>query len=81
MGMQDEMKKFEESKSSVVASFEKTEKGIGISLVVNANGQEVNGLILSLVEMVAEQEGKHVTEVLKDITLEMMMRDILGGNE
>jgi len=80
MGLYDETKKFEEMENSINARFLTTDAGVKVSVDVDASQQEVEALIKSLIEMLAEGNKVHVATVLTEITLSMMADD-LGGEE
>jgi len=78
--MREEMKKHDEMKSGIHATFEDTGDGITVKASVNANQHEVEALIKSLLNMIARNKKVHVTTVLKDIVTGMMI-DELGKDK
>jgi len=80
MGLYDETKKFEEVKDGIHATFNEIDNGINIRCSVNASQQEIEILIISLIGTIADRQKVHTSQVVMDITMQMMARD-LGGKE
>lgn len=72
--------KEEKIERGISATFEDTGDGVIVSATANANQEEVEALIKSLINMIAEGNKIHVTKVLMDISMDMMTEDLGKGN-
>lgn len=82
MGMYEEMKKYEEliSQEGIHATFTQIEGGVNVKCTVNASQAEIEALIKSLVNAIAERNDIHYGNVLSDIFVQMMLNEE-GGEE
>ena len=103
MSMQDEMREHEKAQEfekylrtarGVFATFEKEKNGITTNIRINATGQEVEGLIMSLVKVTVEREKAEcakdgdtcddphtVISYLAQLGAKIIMQETLGGGK
>ena len=77
MGVKEEMKKFNEDKPTIDIKFDRQEDGLSIEINSNNVGKkEVFGVCSSLLNGLAEANDIHFVEILREMTIMMMARDL-----
>jgi hypothetical protein len=79
--MKDLMQEHEDSKSKLTAEFTNDGNGVGVSVKVNASGDELRALIGSLALKICEQEEISVTSFFAEIALMVMLQQQKGKKD